>query len=207
MSRPLSIPGTKRSRSGALFALALGGVAAPGCVDPDPYRGPEIDFNDSAVELTIDSGARVAPEAGAGVGVSLEYTGEGRWWLYTSCDFVSTGTACVFDVLIFADESATGISDVEDAELAGSELEPNDDVYQTDDVTLALEFSTEDDLDGVGFSAEPGETVRVSALLYDPDQGSDGGWSDDPRLISWVGNGGLHWGAPTNPVELRPDLP
>ncbi len=203
MSRAFSISGKARGLASAVLALA--GVA--GCVDPDPYRGPEINFDDSVVELTIDSGARVAPDAGAGVGLSLEYAGDGRWWLYTSCDFLSTDTACIFDVLVFADESASGISDVEESELVGSELEPNDDVYQPDDFTLAIDFRTEADLDGVGFTAEPGATVRVSALLYDPDQDADGGWSDDPRLISWVGNGGLHWGAPTNPVDLRPDRP
>jgi len=49
--------------------------------------------------------------------------------------------------------------------------------------------------------------VRVSALLYDPGVDYSLDWSDDPRFITWFGHGALNLGAPTNPVDLRPDRP
>jgi len=66
---------------------------------------------------------------------------------------------------------------------------------------------TEDDLDGMTFRASPGAAVRVSVLLYDPLIDSQFDWTDDPRLLSWVGHGAVNWGAPSNPIDLTPDQP
>jgi len=153
-------------------------------------------------ELTIDSGARLDLDAGSGVGVTLEYLGDGHWALTTLCDTRASGATCVFDIQVSSDESETGISSFE-----AVELEPDDSVTAPDDFALQLDFETGADLDTVAFDTTPGATVRVSALLYDPDEFSWAEWSDDPRLLSWIGHGALEQGAPTNPVDLTPDQP
>jgi hypothetical protein len=134
--------------------------------------------------------------------VTLEYLGEGHWSLTTLCDTRASGASCVFDILISSDERESGIGSFE-----GVELEPGDSVTAPDDFALQMDFETAADLDGVTFDTTPGATVRVSALLYDPDELAWAEWSDDPRLLSWIGHGALERGAPTNPVDLTPNQP
>ena len=86
-------------------------------------------------------------------------------------------------------------------------LEPDDDLYAPDERAVRAAFTTEADTDGFELQTLPGATVRVSALLYDPGVDYSLDWSDDPRFITWFGHGALNLGAPTNPVDLRPDRP
>ncbi len=182
-------------------ALLLGGAA---CVEPDPfpYGGVYLQQIPGVVELAIDAGQRVELEPGSGVGVAVEYTGDGRWSLTTVCDTALSDESCTFDVLVSSDGSSAGITGLE-----GAELEASDALYAPDAFALKLEVVTDDDRDGVSFVTSPGATVRVSALLYDPTVDSRFDWSDDPRIISWVGRGAAHFGAPTNPIDLTPDRP
>jgi hypothetical protein len=178
-------------------ALLLGA-----CVEPDP----PADLGDAepipgVVELTIDSGGQVQLEPGAGIGVSVEYTAGGQWSVATTCDTALSGVSCNYDILVSTDESA----EVTAVEAVG--LEPSDELEALDTFALSAELDTDEDTDGFGFTTPPGATVRVSALLYDPAAGNWLSWSDDPRFISWVGHGGVHRGAPTNPVDLTPDRP
>jgi hypothetical protein len=170
------------------------------CVEPDNdgYYEPAL----RVAALTIDTGESVSLEPGSGVGLGVEYDGDGQWWLTLVCDVVSSGSPCLFDVLATSDDSATGISYVE-----AVELEADDELLAPDPFAVQLDFLTDADFDGVGFVTTPGATVRLSALLYDPIADSLYDWSDDPRIISWVGSGAVHWGAPTNPVDLTPDRP
>jgi hypothetical protein len=89
----------------------------------------------------------------------------------------------------------------------GVDLEAQDDLFAPDPLALEMAFVTGEDLDGATFSADAGASLRVSALLYDPQLDSRFDWTDDPRLLSWVGHGAVNWGAPTNPVDLTPDQP
>src|SRR6185295_2979385 len=147
-------------------------------------------------------GGAVELEPGAGVGVAVAYDGNGLWQLTTACDTDQTGEVCRFDILITGDESGSVLSDAE-----GVDLESEDELSAPDPLALEMAFVTEDDLDGATLSAEPGASLRVGVLLYDPllDSGFD--WTDDPRLLSWVGHGAVNWGAPSNPVDLTPDQP
>lgn len=197
------------SLAGAL-ALVLGAaLALTACVEPDSdyYDDSYDDYGgplpvDEIAELTIDAGEAVTLDPGAGVGVGVAYLGDGQWSLTTACDTNTSSAACIFDVLVISDESATGI-----VGLDGTDLESDDDLFMTDPFAAQLDFRTEDDTDGALFTTSPGATVRVSALLYDPIFDSAFDWDDDPRIISWVGSGGIHQGAPTNPVDLRPNRP
>ena len=153
-------------------------------------------------EQVIDAGGAVELEPGAGVGVAVAYDGNGLWQLTTACDTDQTGEVCRFDILITGDESGSVLSDAE-----GVDLESEDELSAPDPLALEMAFVTEDDLDGARFSAEPGASLRVSVLLYDPLNDSQFHWIDDPRLLSWVGHGAVNWGAPSNPVDLTPDQP
>jgi hypothetical protein len=191
-----------REVSVALASAAVALVAA-GCVEPDGNSGPAPEQDRPGVaEQVIDAGGAIELEPGAGVGVAVAYAGDGRWQLTTACDTAQTGEACRFDILITGDESGSALSDPE-----GVELESEDELFAPDPLALEMAFVTEDDLDGATFSAEPGASLRVGVLLYDPQLDSGFDWTDDPRLLSWVGNGGVNWGAPSNPVDLTPDQP
>jgi hypothetical protein len=54
------------------------------------------------------------------------------------------------------------------------------------------------DFDGFFVNATPGATLRIDVFL-------DG--APAPRFIYWVGDGGLHSGAPENPIDLIPSEP
>jgi len=187
-----------------LTAPALAWVSTSACVEPDPYDGYTIGppIGAAIAELTIDAGEGLVLDPGEGVGVGVEYAGEGHWTVITVCDTSSSDEPCIFDVLVASDGSAMGVDDVE-----GSDLESDDDFFSPDPFAVQLDLVTEADSDLVTFSTSPGATVRLSVLLYDPVVDSGFDWSDDPRVISWVGSGAIHRGAPTNPVDLTPNRP
>lgn len=182
------------------MAAAL--TTAPGCVEPQAGFEPVPEPTEPWVaEAVIDAGGAVDLEPGAGVGVAVAYVGAGRWQLTTACDTAQTHEVCEFDVLVSSDASGEELSEGE-----GVALEGEDELFAPDPFALDLRVVTEDDLDGMTFSARPGGSVRISVLLYDPDP-SPFVWVDDPRLLSWVGHGAVNWGAPSNPIDLTPDQP
>jgi hypothetical protein len=185
----------------AVSAVGLAGLGA--CVEPNPERYVEDGLTPvpRVVDLTIDSGGQVQLDPGSGVAVTVAYVEGGRWSLTTACDTLLSDVDCRFDIIASTDESAP-ITVVD-----GVDLEDNDSVSAPDEFAVAAELFTTDETDGFGFTTSAGATVRVSALLYDSGFDSRLGWSDDPRIISWVGDGAVHRGAPTNPVDLTPDRP
>jgi hypothetical protein len=181
--------------------VGLAGLAA--CVEPDSERYVEDGLTPvpRVVDLAIDSGGQVQLDPGSGVAVTVAYVEGGHWSVTTACDTRLSDVDCRYDIIASTDESAP-ITTFE-----GVDLEGNDSVSAPDEFAVAAELSTAGDTDGFGFTTSPGATVRVSALLYDSGVNSRLGWSDDPRFISWVGDGAVHRGAPTNPVDLTPDRP
>jgi hypothetical protein len=173
------------------------------CVEPDRGSGPPISYEPEEVaQMVIDAGGAVELDPGEGVGVVVEYGGDGLWQVTTACDTLITDQVCRFDVLVTGDESGSELSDPQ-----GVGLESEDLAYSPDPLAVELQFVTGDDLDAATFEATPGASLRVSALLYDPLIDSRFDWTDDPRLLSWVGHGAVNQGAPTNPVDLAPDQP
>jgi len=57
---------------------------------------------------------------------------------------------------------------------------------------------TDSGTDGATIETTPGAILRVDLLL-------DG--KAEPRFIYWFGDGVLHQGAPTNPIDLEPNTP
>lgn len=193
------------SPSKQALPLVLSGVCLlclAACVDPEPGSGvaeppPELRIS----RLAIDTGQAIELEPGAGVGVAVTYEGDGTWQVSTACDTLATGALCEFDII-----ARTGGED-ELVLLDDSQLEQRDDGFFLDPFALELLLQTGDDVDGVTLSASPGAVLRLTVWLYDPIVDSQFDWTRDPRLLSWVGNGAVHWGAPTNPVELEPSAP
>ena len=191
-----------RSRRALASVVALAALGVSACVEPDPPHAEDEGWADAVppvAELGIDTGAGVELAPGQGVGVAVEYAGEGRWSVTAGCDTALTGLGCTFDLLVSTDD----LSPI--TEFSAEALDDGDRLVALDGFAVSGEFRTHEGTDGFGFTTSPGATVRVSALLYDLQSGW--GWSEDPRIISWVGNGAVHRGAPTNPVDLTPDRP
>ncbi|MEO8177491.1 MAG: hypothetical protein ABI895_01545 [Deltaproteobacteria bacterium] len=194
---------TARQRAVLSGAALVAAALSAGCVEPHAGSDPAVDDERPPVaNAVIDAGGAVELEPGAGVGVAIGYAGAGRWQLTTACDTAQTNDVCRFDVFVSSDASDEELSDGE-----GVDLEAEDEISLPDPFALELLVVTEDDLDGMTFRASPGAAVRVSVLLYDPLIDSPFDWTDDPRLLSWVGHGAVNWGAPSNPIDLTPDQP
>jgi hypothetical protein len=177
---------------------ALLAVALSGCVDPDPPRDEQAE---EVAQGTIDTDASLELVPGEGVLVGVEYTSGGTWRVSAVCDTAYSDRACEFDIIVDSQDDA-GIIDVERLD-----LDDDDRVLRLDAFALDLDWVTGRETDSVGFTTAPGASLRVSVALFDPLSTWWGGWSIDPRLLSWVGDGAAHWGAPTDPVDLTPATP
>jgi hypothetical protein len=181
-----------------LQLLALSGVLAA-CAVSESKPGSGFEPEPEVAELAIDAQRGVELDPGAGVGVAVEYQGDGRWQIAAACDTNLSGSACHFALLASSPESSS-----EFGELERIGLEEEDELSLLDPFAVEMDWITEGDLDAAVFTTSPGASVRVSVLLFDPVPDSDDDWTNDPRLLSWVGNGALHVGAPSNPVDLTP---
>src|SRR4051812_45395863 len=67
-------------------------------VDPGvvvvPHPEPAI------ADIVIAPTASMATPPGEGVGLFVEYAGDGHWNVFTTCDTAISGTSCNFDVVI-----------------------------------------------------------------------------------------------------------
>jgi len=173
----------------AVLAACDESESGSGVTEPEP----------EVAESLIDPGRGVELEPGAGVGVAVEYQGDGRWQMSAACDTERSGSVCRFALLASSEESSG-----EFAELERIGLEPEDELTLLDPFAVEMSWITADDLDAAAFTTSAGASLRVSVLLYDPVPDSDFDWTNDPRLVNWVGDGALHAGAPSNPVDLTP---
>jgi hypothetical protein len=178
----------------SLFATLAAAASLTGCVvGVDP--GPGVVVTDPTPVATIpnvvvDAGAQMSADPGRGVGLFVQYQGDGRWDLFTTCDTATSGAACNFDVVVTADagDYFTGVT--------GTDLSAASDVSMQDDATIRLVTSTDFGTDGVSFDATPGATINVDVLLDGVPQ---------PAFIFAVSNGVVLNGMPSNVVDFTPD--
>jgi hypothetical protein len=169
-----------------LVSLGLG-LAASGCyvqagVDiTTPVAGP--------AQVDIDPGASMASTPGEGVGLFVEYAGNGHWNVFTTCDTNISGAACSFDVVLSADPGVF-LDNVQGQDLSGGDV-----VALHDDGSIHLVAETSFGMNGLSFDADPGAAIEVDMLL-------DG--SAQPRFVYSVSGGVLQDGAPSNPVDFVP---
>ena len=141
-------------------------------------------------EASIDTGATLSEiEPGQGAGAFVEYQSGGQWRVYTACDTDVSKLSCEWDIIVSAAPGADLV------DFAAEELESSDQLFREDSRSVHLIATSTTDFDGFRFEATPGATVRVDVYL-------DG--APAPAYIYWVGDGGLHQGAPTNPIDLTP---
>ena len=122
----------------------------------------------------------------------MEVAAGGKWHVYTSCDTDISGYSCTWDIIVSAFEGDEVTS------LEADRLEDYDYLDWYGDRSLHLVADNSYDFDGFFFGATPGATIRVDVFL-------DNGPA--PRYIYWVGDGGMHKGSPTNPIDLTPSSP
>lgn len=199
---------TVKLRSLGLWSFLL--VTAPltlgGCIivadDHDHYDhhdgwyddedDPPLPPAETPALVALDTDALLHSEPGDGVGIFVEYAAGGTWTIWTTCDTDTSGAVCRFDVYASVDTSS------ELFDLWGSDLEGADRTWLIDQGVAKLEADTDWDADAMMFSTTPGAIVRIEAYL-------DGDHAD--RFIYWFGNGVLHKGAPTNPLDFEPTVP
>jgi len=150
-----------------------------------PYTPPP---SDQVEESTIDVDQLLDVDPGDGAGAFFEYESGGTYHLTTSCD-VDNGGECLWDIVVVPQDGAPLQT------FAPFDLEDDDSVTFGYGNQLRLIAHTGRDFDGVSFQTDPGAAIQVDALL-------DDGAAN--RYLFWVGDGALHSGAPSNPVNLIP---
>lgn len=190
----------------AAATYVVGGSLMTGCIivdedDDGHHRGDDPVFVDPGtenpppqeiMEFPIDTDKVLESPAGEGIGLFVEYAAGGTWRLWTTCDTNYSNVGCKFDVLASVDTSSK-IDVVE-----GSDLEGFDEITALDAGSVSMHAETASDYDVMTLLTTPGSILRVDILL-------DG--EPASRFIYWVGDGILHEGAPTNPVDFKPTLP
>lgn len=143
------------------------------------------------LQSTIDVDRQIQADPGEGAGLYIEYASGGHWQLRTTCDTLRSGETCMWDVLVIP-EQGSSIRNV-----VGADLEADDVLreYPNDASIYQLGAYTSSDFDTFSFDSDPGATVRVDALLEN---------RCALPYVFWVGDGALHPGAPSNPIDLTP---
>lgn len=155
----------------------------------DGYYDPSPAPPSTVIEqATIDTDQLLDLEPGEGAGAFIEYESGGIYHVTTSCD-VTSGVDCLWDIVVTPLDGAPVLS------ASAFDLEQDDSLTFGEVNRLRLIAYTGDDFDGFSFQTEPGAAVEVDALL---DDGSAN------KFLFWVGDGAVHNGAPSNPVDLIP---
>ena len=149
--------------------------------DPTPVQG-------TIEQATIDADELLDVEPGVGAGAFIEYESGGTYHVTTSCD-VGQGGACVWDIVV------TPLADAPLLSVSPLDLESDDSVTLGSGNQARFVARTGTDFDGFSFQTEPGAAIELDALL-------DDGAAN--RFLFWVGDGALHSGAPSNPIDLVP---
>ena len=126
--------------------------------------------------------------SGDGAGAFVEYETGGTYHVTTSCD-VGQGGDCYWDIVV------TPLGDAALLSVSPFDLESDDSVVLGSGNQLRMVAKTGKDLDGFSFQTEPGAAIELDVLLDD---------GPGNRYLFWVGDGALHSGAPSNPIDLVP---
>jgi len=156
--------------------------------DRDGYSDYPPPASATIEEATIDTDQLLEIAPGDGAGAFVEYETGGTYHVTTSCD-VGQGGDCYWDIVV------TPLADAALLSVSPFDLESDDSVTLGSGNQLRLVANTGKDLDGFSFQTEPGAAIELDALL---DNGAGN------RYLFWVGDGALHSGAPSNPIDLVP---
>lgn len=184
-----------RSSSLALALLTVSFLSACGYgdsrryYDDDYYDDPNPPPPSGPIEqAVIDTDQLLDVEPGEGAGAFIEYESGGTYHVTTSCD-VTSGVDCLWDIVVTPLDGAPIYT------IAPFDLETDDSLTFGEVNRLRLIAYTGDDFDGFDFLTDPGAAVEVDVFL------DDGAGN---KFLFWVGDGAVHNGAPSNPVDLVP---
>ena len=138
-------------------------------------------------QSTIDADQLLDVDPGAGAGAFIEYSSDGIYTITTSCDSGGS-TSCLWDILVTPLDGAV-------ASVAPNGLESDDSLTFGQGNSVNLIAYTGNDFDSFALTTDPGAAIEVDALLDDRPAN---------RYMFWVGDGALHSGAPSNPIDLVP---
>jgi hypothetical protein len=139
-------------------------------------------------QATIDTDQTLEFDADSGAGVFIEYQSGGTYRVTTACDTTRHGD-CYWDIL------ATPLDGAGIKSATPIDLESGDDSVSFASDTLRLVALTGKDFDGFTLQTGPGAVLEVDALLDN---------APANHFFFWVGDGALHSGAPSNPLDLVP---
>jgi hypothetical protein len=157
----------------------------PPVEEEQPPPGPTV--------VSIDTDQTLDAKPGEGVGLMIEYTSGGVWRLWTTCDTLSTDTVCRFDAFAKVVDPKSALLSAEGQDLEGVDIV---ELISADEAHLKTE--TASDVDAMQLTATPGATLRLEVYL-------DG--VPDGRFVYWMGDGIVHTGAPSNPLDITPTTP
>ncbi|MBK7582568.1 MAG: hypothetical protein IPI67_20515 [Myxococcales bacterium] len=183
-----------------LCSVASLSVATSACTYDDGMHGscagPNCYPTEQPGEVqksSIDTGATLADIVpGQGAGTFVEYETGGKWHVFTACDTAISGLPCRWDIIVSVGAGAE-LTDFQPEELESADYL---DWRTKKGVRMVAENSL--DFDGFTLEATPEATLRVDVYLDD---------APAPAYLYWVGSGGLHQGAPSNPLDLTPSTP
>lgn len=175
-----------------LFIALLSGTL--GCRfdhdDHDQWYGGSGPICGSQLEgATIDPNEPLVADPGEGVGVFVEYQGDGRWSFFTTCDTAQSDYECYFDIVVAPIRRDSLLGVLPDG------LERDDSLELIGQNSVQFLSWTSTDTDGFLVDSEPGMALQIDLLLD--------GECANPYLY-WFGDGAIHRGAPSNPFELEP---
>jgi hypothetical protein len=157
--------------------------------DHDGYYGDGYTSSPSSgtvEQATIDADEVLDVKPNEIPGVFIEYASGGTYQVTTSCN--SDVGDCSWDIIV------TPLGDGTLKKVSPVDLESDDSLALNSD-QARLVANTGRDFDGFTLETDPGAGIRLDALL-------DGG--DANPFFYWVGDGALHSGAPSNPIDLVP---
>ncbi|RYZ02529.1 MAG: hypothetical protein EOO73_31305 [Myxococcales bacterium] len=168
-------------------ACGYGDTRRHGYYDDDSYD-PSPPPAGTIEQATIDADQLLDAEPGEGAGAFVEYESGGTYHVTTSCN-VSSGVDCLWDIVVTPLDGAPILT------ISPFDLEADDSLTFGEVNRLRLLAYTGDDFDGFDFQTEPGAGIEVDVFL-------DDGAAN--KFLFWVGDGAVHNGAPSNPVDLIP---
>jgi hypothetical protein len=159
------------------------------------YAGAGGSSSTRIERASIDTGQALTTEPGRGVGALVEYQGGGIWHIHVACDTAISGNRCSWDIQVQPLDGAR-IRNV-----TGDQVETSEDDFGWDrdrgDLGELVAL-TGNDTDGIFVEIDPGAGLRVDVFLDDAPANA---------FVYWIGDGAMHRGAPTNPIDLVPTEP
>ncbi|MFO0661286.1 MAG: hypothetical protein U0165_15850 [Polyangiaceae bacterium] len=185
------------------LAVVVLGISAAGCwVESDPpnqvvvvQEDPQPDPDPVVPKhVDIETGATMQSDPGSVFGVYVEYHGDGKWVIWSTCDTANSGISCHYH---FTVTPLNGSAITESTVTIGDKSSAGQWAAQGVPVSASYEISYEIGSYTVQVNAS-GLPIQLEATL-------DG--DADPKMIYWVSNEVVRTGAPTNPVIFEPSAP